>query len=42
MVDTKMFTKKKEKELQTLMQPIWIYNQVIGTKFGFEKCAIVI
>ena len=30
-----------EKELETLIQAVRIYSQVIGMKFGFEKCAML-
>ena len=38
---TKIFT-KKEKELETLIQTIRIYDQDIGIEFGIEKCALLI
>ena len=41
MDDVKLFA-KNEKELETLIQMIRIYNQDIGIEFGNEKCAMVI
>ena len=35
MGDIKLFTQK----LETQIQPVRIYNQDIGIKFGIEKCA---
>ena len=42
MDDIKLFAKKDEKELKTLIQIIRIYSQDIGMEFGIEKCAIQI
>ena len=35
--DIKIFG-KNEKELETLIQTIWIYCKCIGIKFRVEKC----
>ena len=39
--DIKLFA-KNEKELETLIQTIRIYNQDIGMEFGIEKCVMLI
>ena len=39
--DVKLFT-KNEKELETLIHAVRIYCQEIGTKFGKEKCAMLV
>ena len=39
--DIKLFA-KNEKELETLIQTVRIYNQDIGMEFGIEKCAILV
>ena len=39
--DMKLFT-KNEKELETLMQPVRIYNEDMVMEFGIEKCAMLI
>ena len=39
--DIKLFA-NNEKELETLLQAIWIYSQDIGMEFGIEKCAMLI
>ena len=39
MDDIKLFA-KNEKELETLIHAIRIYNQDIGMEFGIEKCAM--
>ena len=41
MNDIKVFT-NNEKELQTLIQTVRIYNQDIGMEFGIEKCAMLV
>ena len=41
MDDIKLFA-KSEKELETLIQTVRIYNQDIGVEFGKEKCAMLI
>ena len=33
---------KNEKELETLIHTVKIYNQNIGMEFGTEKCAILV
>ena len=33
---------KNEKELETLIQAVRMYSQVIGTEFGTKKCALLI
>ena len=37
----KLFT-KNEKELETLIHAVRIYNQDIGMEFGIEKCAMLV
>ena len=39
MDDIKLFA-NNQKELETLMQAMRIYNQDIGMEFGIEKCAL--
>ena len=39
--DIKLFA-KNEKELETLIYAVRIYNQDIGMEFGIEKCAMLI
>ena len=41
MDDIKLFA-KSEKELETLIQVVKIYNQGIRVKFSIEKCAMLI
>ena len=41
MYDNKLFT-KNEKELETQIQAVRIYNEDRGVEFGVEKCAILI
>ena len=41
MDNIKLFA-KKEKELETLIKTIIIYNQDIRMEFGIEKCAMLI
>ena len=41
MDDIKLFA-KNEKELETLIQAVEIYNQDIGMEFGIEKCALFV
>ena len=41
MDDTKLFS-KNEKELETLIHAVRIYNQDIGMEFGIEKCAMLV
>ena len=41
MDDMKLFA-KIEKELQTLIQTIRTYSQIIGMEFGIDKCAMLI
>ena len=41
MDDIKLFA-KNEKELETLIQTVRIYSQVIGMEFGIEKCAMLV
>ena len=41
MNNIKLFV-NNEKELETLIQTIRIYNQDVGMEFGIEKCAILI
>ena len=41
MDDIKLFA-KNEKELETQIQAVRIYNQDIGMKFGIEKCDTLI
>ena len=41
MDDIKVFA-KNERELETLIQTVRIYNQDIGMEFGIEKCAMLI
>ena len=41
MDDIKLFA-KNEKELETLIHAVRIYNQDIGTEFGLEKCAMLV
>ena len=36
----KLFAKKNEKELETLIHVVRIYSQDIGMEFGIEKCAM--
>ena len=40
MNDIKLFA-KSEKELETLIHTVRIYNQDIGMEFGIEKCALL-
>ena len=40
-MNTKLFV-KNEKELETLIQTIIIYNHDLGMEFGIEKCAMLI
>ena len=40
MDDIKLFAKKNEKELETLIHAVRIYSQDIGMEFGREKCAM--
>ena len=35
--DLKLFAKKNEKELETLIHAVRIYSEDIGMKFGIEK-----
>ena len=39
--DIKLFA-KNEKELETLIYGVRIYNQDIGMEFGIEKCAMLV
>ena len=41
MDDIKLFT-KNQKELETLIQTVRIYNQDIGMEIGIEKCAMIV
>ena len=41
MDDIKLFA-KKEKEVETLIHAVRIYNQDIGMEFGIEKCAMLL
>ena len=41
MDDIKLFA-KNEKELETLIHAVRIYNQDIGMEFGIDKCAMLI
>ena len=41
MEDIKLFD-KNEKELETIIQAIRIYNQDIGIKIGTDKCAMLV
>ena len=41
MVDSKLFT-KNGKELETLIQAVWICSDDINMQFGIEKCAMLI
>ena len=41
MDDIRLFA-KDEKELETLIHAVRIYNQEIGMEFSIEKCAIII
>ena len=41
MDDIKLFA-KKEKELETLIHTVRIYNRDIGMEFGVEKCAMLV
>ena len=41
MDDIKLFV-ENEKELETLVQAVRIYNQGIGIEFGIERCAMLI
>ena len=41
MDDIKLFA-KNEKELEILIQTVWIYSQEIGMEFGIEKCAMLV
>ena len=41
MDDIKLFA-KNEKELETLIHAVRIYNQDIGIEFGIEKCAMLV
>ena len=42
MDDVKLFEKKNEKELETLIHAVRIYSQDIGMEFGIEKCAMLV
>ena len=37
MDDIKLYA-KNEKELETLIQAVWIFSEDIGMEFGIEKC----
>ena len=39
--DIKLFA-TNEKELETLIQAVWIHSQNIEMEFGIEKCAMLI
>ena len=41
MDDIKLFA-KNEKEQETLIHTVRIYNQIIGMEFGMEKCALLL
>ncbi len=41
MDDIKLFA-KNEKELETFIHTVRIYNQDIGMEFGIEKCAMLV
>ena len=41
MDDIKLFA-KNEKEMETLIHTVRIYNQDIGMEFGIEKCAMLL
>ena len=41
MNDIKLLT-KNDKELETLIQAVRIYNQKIGMEFGIEECTTLI
>ena len=41
MNDIKLFV-KKEKELETIIETVKIYSQVIGMEFDIEKCVMLI
>ena len=41
MDDIKLFA-KNEKELETLIHTVRIYNQYVGMEFGIEKCAMLV
>ena len=41
MDDVKLFI-KNEKELETLIHAVRIYNQDTGMEFGIEKCAMLV
>ena len=41
MDDIKLFA-KNEKELETLIQTVRIYNQDIGMEFGIDKCVMIV
>ena len=41
MDDIKLFA-KNEKELETLIHAVRIYNQDMGTEFSIEKCAMLV
>ena len=41
MDDIKLFA-KNEKELETLIQAVIIFNQDIQMKFGMQKCSMLI
>ena len=40
--DIKLFEKKNDKELETLIQTIRLYSQDIEMKFGVGKCVILV
>ena len=40
--DIKLFAKKNEKELGSLIHAIRIYSQDIGMEFGIEKCVMLL
>ena len=41
MDNIKLFA-KNEKELETLLHVVRIYNQGIGMEYGIEKCAMLV
>ena len=42
MDNIKLFAKKNEKELETLIHTVRIYIQKIGMEFGVEKCTMLV
>ena len=42
MDDIKLFEKKNEKELKTLIHAVRIYSQDRDMEFGIEKCAMIV